>query len=213
MKIELLRVSGNELDIINAARVSHLSESESFEERDKKLLNYLFSHEHHTPFEHTLLSFRCHVPIFVARQWMRHRMGSFNELSGRYKVMPDEFYIPDEFFEQSTDNKQGSSDSALINTEYFTERFEQVLNFTSEVYSEFLALGMAKEQARMILPLCVYTEFIWTVNLRSLLNFLKLRLDEHAQAEIRECAYTVLSLAKPHFPNILSLAFPNIDYV
>lgn len=196
--VELLRVSGSDLDIANAARVSYGRVSTAISDRDKKLIEFLMEHDHTSPFEHNQLSFRVKAPIFVARQWMRHRMNSYNEISYRYVQIKTEFYIPTVFRYQDTVNKQGSvgtfSDTGLLET------YKKTLETCHKAYEDLLAAGVCREQARALMPVGTYTEFIFTCNLHSLMHFLKLRLSAGAQSEIKVYAKTLLRLAHPHFP-------------
>ncbi len=196
--VELLRVSGTDLDIANAARVSYGRVSEAVSERDVKLINFLMEHNHSSPFEHNQLSFRIKAPIFVTRQWMRHRMNSYNEISYRYVKVGTEFYIPQTWRFQDQDNKQSSF--GAFTDETITAEYKRSLEQSYAHYNKMLEAGVCREQARAILPVATYTEFIYTCNLRSLMNFLQLRLGHGAQSEIREFAKSLLQLAFPHFP-------------
>ncbi len=195
--VELVRVSGSDLDIVNAARVSYGKTSTQVSDRDKKLISFLMEHNHTSPFEHNQLSFRIKAPIFVARQWMRHRMNSYNEISYRYVKAALEFYVPPKWRSQDTKNKQASIGS-FDNAE-FTQRFKESIAQSVASYEYLLENGIGREIARSVLPLCTYTEFIFTCNLNSLMHFLKLRLHAGAQYEIRMYAQTLLKLALPHF--------------
>ncbi len=196
--IELIRISGSDLDIVNAARVSYGKVSQKVSERDKKLISFLMEHNHTSPFEHNQLSFRVKAPIFVQRQWMRHRMNSYNEISYRYVKAALEFYIPPKWRSQDTQNKQASIGS-FDNAE-FTQKFKDAIACNMQTYEYLLDNGIGRELARSLLPLCTYTEFIFTCNLHSLMHFLKLRLHAGAQYEIRMYAQILLKLALPHFP-------------
>ena len=196
--VELLRVSGTDLDIANAARVSYGRVSHEISERDKTLITFLMDHEHTSPFEHNQLSFRIKAPIFVTRQWMRHRMNSYNEISYRYVTVNTEFYIPTTFRMQDAVNKQ-SSFGEFENQEMLNE-YKKSLESAYETYTKMLAVGICREQARAVLPVATYTEFIYTCNLHSLMHFLKLRLSIGAQKEIQSYAQSLLALALPHFP-------------
>ncbi len=200
--VELIRISGSDLDIVNAARVSYGKVSAAFSEKDKALLTFLMDHEHTSPLEHNQFSFRIKSPIYVARQWMRHRMNSYNEISYRYVKSALEFYVPKNWRFQDKNNHQGSfgafSDQDALNS------YMQALDKIRQMYEELLAKGVCREQARGILPLCAYTEFIFTCNLHSLIHFLRLRLAQGAQYEIRVYAKALFQLAKPHFPVALS---------
>lgn len=196
--VELVRVSGSDLDIVNAARVSYGKTSNTVSDRDKKLIAFLLDHNHTSPFEHNQFSFRIKAPIFVVRQWMRHRMNSYNEISYRYVKAALEFYIPPKWRSQDTKNKQASIGS-FDNAE-FTEKFKLAIASSVETYEYLLENGVGREIARSVLPLTTYTEFIFTCNLHSLFHFLKLRLHTGAQYEIQMYAQSLMELAAPHFP-------------
>jgi len=196
--VELVRVSGSDLEVANAARVSYGRFSNELSERDKKLIRFLLEHKHTSPFEHNQLSFRIKAPMFVRSQWMRHRMNSYNEISYRYVKAAVEFYIPREWRMQDTVNKQGSIGS-FANPELLAT-YKQSLEQSYKAYEVLLEAGVCREQARGLIPVCTYTEFIFTCNLHSLMHFLKLRLHAGAQWEIRRFAQALLQFAEPHFP-------------
>lgn len=196
--VELVRASGSDIDVVNAARVSYGKFSTQVSERDHKLIAFLLEHNHTSPFEHNQLSFRIKAPIFVARQWMRHRMNSYNEISYRYVKSALEFYIPPKWRSQDTKNKQASIGS--FDNEVFTEKFKETIAKSVETYEFLLENGVGRELARSVLPVCTYTEFIFTCNLHSLMHFLTLRLHAGAQYEIQMYAQSLLKLALPHFP-------------
>lgn len=200
--IELVRVSGSDLDIANAARVSYGRISHTVSDRDKNLIGFLMEHNHSSPFEHNQLSFRVKAPIFIARQWMRHRINSYNEISYRYVKVSTEFYIPKTFRLQDTQNKQSSHGS--FENEDLKKEYVKALEQSYTAYTQLLEAGVCREQARALLPVATYTEFIFTCNLQSLMHFLKLRLGHGAQQEIRLYAQGLLKLAFPHFPIALS---------
>lgn len=195
--VELVRVSGSDLDIANAARVSYGKVSHELSERDKKLITFLMDHNHSSPFEHNQLSFRVKAPIFVARQWMRHRINSYNEISYRYVKVKTEFYIPKTFRLQDTEN--GQSSYGAFSNEELINQYKAALENAYAAYNKMLEAGVCREQARAILPVATYTEFIYTCNLQSLMHFMKLRLGSGAQKEIRSYALALLKLAIPHF--------------
>lgn len=200
--VQLIRSSGSDVDIVNAARVSYGKFITELSERDHKLIQYLLQHHHTSPFEHNQLSFRIKCPIFVMRQWIRHRMNSYNEISYRYVKAPLEFYIPHQWRYQDTQNRQGSVGS--FKDEDLKQQYIHALEVAKTTYETLLEKGIAREIARGLLPICTYTEFIFTCNLHSLMNFLKLRLEVGAQWEIRVFAQALLKLALVHFP--ISLA-------
>ena len=190
---------GGDQAVLRAARVSYGSESVS-EERDKKLISYLLAHDHGTPFEHASFTFHAKLPIFVARQWIRHRIGvSFNEVSGRYTEVPDEFYVPEKWRAQDTKNKQGSIaadlDHAKLSQELIT-----AYGICRGAYLQMLEAGVAKEMARMVLPVNLYTQWYFTCNARSLINFIRLRSDDHAQWETRQYSHAMAFLFREVMP-------------
>lgn len=200
--LSLIRVSGSDVDIVNAARVSYGKFVDTLNEKDAKLIAFLMRHEHTSPFEHNQFSFRIKAPIFVARQWMRHRMNSYNEISYRYVQAPVEFYIPALWRNQDKVNKQ-SSQGSFENAE-LTEQYKKSIEISFKTYENLLENGVSRELARSVLPVCTYTEFIFTCNLHSLMHFLKLRLSPGAQYEIKQYALGMLNLALPHFPIALN---------
>lgn len=211
--VELIRISGSDIDIANAARVSYGKRVDTVTDRDVKLINYLMLHSHTSPFEHNQLSFRIKCPLYVARQWMRHRMNSYNEISYRYVKAKDEFYIPIKWRKQDTINKQSSV--GAYDDEAVRIRYKQALIDAKAAYDFALEQGVCREQARGLLPMCTYTEFIYTCNLHSLMHFLKLRLGQGAQHEIQNYARALLEFALPHFPISLSawkqIHMPELD--
>lgn len=196
--LELIRVSGSDLDVVNAARVSYGKVSSELTERDRNLIRYLVQHEHTSPFEHNQLSFRVKAPIYVMRQWIRHRMNSYNEISYRYVKAPLEFYTPPYWRYQDTQNRQGSV--GRFENQELLAAYKQAISAAVASYELLLNAGVAREIARGLLPLCTYTEFIYTCNLHSLVHFLRLRLEPGAQYEIRVYAQGLFKLAMPHFP-------------
>lgn len=208
--LELVRVSGSDLDVVNAARVSYGKVSTELTERDKKLITYLMNHNHTSPFEHNQLSFRVKCPIFVARQWMRHRMNSYNEISYRYVKAPVEFYIPKNWRRQDDTNRQCSvgafTDDAALTA------YKAAINTAYQTYEQLLEAGIGREIARGVLPVCTYTEFIFTCNLHSLLHFISLRTHPGAQYEIRVYAQGMAQLARNYFPYSIE-AFENKAHV
>lgn len=188
--------------IVQAARVSYGNGTKSVNE-DRGLIRYLMRHVHTTPFEMIEFKFHCKMPIFVARQWIRHRTANVNEYSGRYSVMKDEFYKPelDNVRQQSKTNKQGGDTEIGQETaKDFIARLDEVCIKAYQVYEKYLDEGVSREQARMILPLNLYTEWYWKIDLHNLFHFLALRCDAHAQWEIRVFAEAMLSLIQPIVP-------------
>jgi thymidylate synthase (FAD) len=196
--VSLLKVLGDDITIVRSARVSYGS-APSDPEKDKKLIEFLMKNEHETPFEHVVFQFHVKCPIFVARQWFRHRWGSFNEISGRYVEVPSEFYMPSYFRRQVGKNYEYENMSDKECNDLNT-RLQNFYTFTHNFYKKLLKEGVAKEQARMVLPLGMYTQFYWTVNARSLMNFLRLRLDNHAQKEIQEYAQALMEYFRENLP-------------
>jgi thymidylate synthase (FAD) len=196
--LELIRISGSDIDVANAARVSFGKVITTLTEKDIKLIQYLMQNDHTSPFEHNQLSFRVKAPIFVGRQWMRHRMNSYNEISYRYVNAPHEFYMPKKWRYQDTVNRQASY--GAFENEEIAATYQASIATAVATYEELLKKGVCRELARGLLPLCTYTQFIYTCNLHSLTHFLKLRLHVGAQWEIRQFAQGLLKLALAHFP-------------
>ena len=196
--VHLVDFMGSDNRVVSAARVSFGGTSKG-EERDKGLIKYLLEHQHHTPFEHCYFQFHICCPIYVARQWMRHRWGSYNEISARYTQVKDEFYIPDQFRGQDVKNRQGSV-AADFDNEALRKLYEESVQASFAAYNKLIESGVAREMARGVLPVCQYTQFYWSVNARSLLNFLQLRTDGHAQYEIRVYADAIAEIFKEKMP-------------
>lgn len=199
--VELLDVMGYDWSPIEAARVSYGGDKYEDEEKNLKLLEYLYQNEHLSTLEHIVFKFRVKAPIFVLRQWLRHRMSSPAERSGRYSKFDEgEYYVPDKMRVQDTVNKQGSIEDEKGLLEHYKGQIKEHSQVSYVLYQEMIQSGIAKELARIILPLNFYSEIIWTVNMRSLFNFLKQRLDEHAQWEIRQYAKAIEEIITPLFP-------------
>ena len=197
--VKLVDFMGGDARAVDSARVSFGSKSKG-ETQDKRLIEYLLKHQHHTPFEHCVFQFHIKCPIFVARQWMRHRWGSYNEISARYSEVKEEFYIPKKFRLQDTLNKQGSIEGSSFDNEKLLKEYSASIDASFKAYKSLLASGVAREMARMALPVAQYTQFYWSANARSLLNFLSLRMDGHAQLEIREYADAMAEIFKEKMP-------------
>ncbi len=203
--LELVRTGGSDLDVVNAARVSYGARKDAVDERDAKLIHYLLKHHHTSPFEHTQLVFRVKAPIYVVRQWMRHRVGvSYNEISARYSVIPLEFYTPVQWRIQDEVNKQGSHVATLDQEEQLRTAYQQSIDTATHAYQELLAAGVCRELARGVLPVCTYTHFIFTCNLISLFHFVRLRADSHAQWEIQQYAKGMLEMGQESFPHSIA---------
>ncbi len=196
--VTLIRVSGSDVDVVNAARVSYGKYVTEMTERDGKLIRFLMRHNHTSPFEHNQFSFRIKCPLYIARQWMRHRMNSYNEISYRYVKVEDEQYTPKKWRMQDTVNKQSSVGG--FEDKNLNKIYQDAIAQSMKAYEQLLEAGVCREQARGLIPVCSYTEFIFTCNLHSLCHFMKLRLGQGAQHEIRHYAYALLKLALPHFP-------------
>jgi thymidylate synthase (FAD) len=198
--IELLETFGNDLTIVNAARVSFNKESTEMTNRDEKLIKYLAEHNHNSPFFHPQLRFRIKMPIFVAREWFRHTIGfARNEVSRRYVDTPPELWFPTEFRERDPNLKQGSKETSVENPEV-KEIYDQAMRDSLKAYDTLLAQNVAPEIARAVLPLSLYTEFIETGSLAAYARLCKLRLDPHAQKEIQEYARQISELIEKAFP-------------
>ncbi len=208
---------GNDLTVVNSARVSFGKRKEKFDESDRKLVKYLAKHKHWSPFRHLMVQFHVKAPEFVMRQWYKHVVGiettstssakdhAWNEISGRYVPVTD-FYSPNNWRRQSEDNKQaseGSIDNQDAANNVFTEVMQHVLNS----YEKLLELGVAKEQARMILPLNQYTEVYWTASFQAIMNFIDLRDEATAQWEIREYAKAMKEMMLEIYPETTKIWF------
>ena len=185
--VRLVEHMGGDQGVVQAARVSYAGTTKG-DEKDKKLIAYLLKHQHLTPFEHALWKFHVKCPIFVARQWFRHRFAAYNEVSFRYTQTKDDFYFPETWRAQDLKNKQGSVAAAQLDHAALSKAFRASVEQSFKAYEALIAAGVAREMARMALPVNLYTEFYWTVNARSLMNFLALRADGHAQLEIQAFA-------------------------
>jgi len=194
MKSELIDFFGNDLMVVNAARVSYGKNKTVFDLSDEKLIKYLVKHNHTSPFRHPQLQFRIECPIFVERQLFKHQVGlTANSISGRYVDFSDSYYIPKQLRLQSKDSKQGSA--GLLNTSdnlKFCELIDDLVDQCADLYNKLCLAGVAKEQARMILPLCLNTQFIWTGSLAAFIHMWQLRLKTDAQQETREIADAML---------------------
>lgn len=199
--IELLDVFGNDLTIVNAARVSFNKESTELNSKDEKLIQYLAKHNHITPFFHPQLRFRIKMPIYVAREWYRHTIGfARNEVSRRYVDTPPECYNPQDIRARDANLKQGSKLTNVENNMEIALKIKDIQDKVLCEYEELLSLNVAPEVARGILPQSMYTEFIETASLAAYARLCKLRLDPHAQKEIQEYAKVLSELIEEKFP-------------
>jgi len=211
--VEYISHMGNDLSIVNAARVSFGVEKKEVDEKDKKLINYLMQHNHTSPFEHCAITLRFTVPLFIRSQHHRHRTWSYNEISRRYTSVDMKFYEPSGFRSQHRSNRQAST-SEMVNpdlngeyhslvpiTPYYASDAVKAHNQKSlALYNTLVDSGVCREQARGVLPQNLYTEYYGTTNLHNLLKFVNLRLHEGAQWEIQEVAKACLSVAFQYFP-------------
>tara|TARA_Y100000590_G_scaffold93807_6_gene106362 strand:+ start:2650 stop:3549 length:900 start_codon:yes stop_codon:yes gene_type:complete len=209
--VGLVDTMGSDSDITQAARVSYGTGTKKVSD-DRNLIRYLMRHRHTTPFEMCEVKFHIRLPIFIMRQWIRHRTASVNEYSARYSIMEDEFYIPEHDYLQfqSRDNKQGRCRPWMAEgmEDGFEYREKELIrNGMDEIninsykkYEKLLDMNLTRELSRIVLPVSNYTEFYWKINLHNLFHFLHLRTDSHAQQEIQDYANAVLELARPKFP-------------
>ncbi|MDI3524491.1 MULTISPECIES: FAD-dependent thymidylate synthase [unclassified Kosmotoga] len=209
--VRLVEVMGDDFSAVQAARVSY-GKGLTTPERDKKLIFYLMEHGHHSPFEHIIFKFHIKLPIFVMRQLVRHRIASINERSGRYTEFSDEWYIPERIRTPDKVNRQGSVfvDDDDLNSEGI-RLIEKTIEKTYQAYKRLLEMGVARELARIVLPTSMYTECYWTINARSMMNFLNLRADSHAQYEMQQYALAVAKIFKSKCP-VTYEAFLNFAY-
>jgi len=215
--VRVVDYMGNDSSVVQAARVSYGAGTKKVN-ADKGLIHYLISHRHTTPLEMCEIKFHIKLPIFIARQWIRHRTASVNEYSARYSIMEDEFYIPkaEALAPQSKVNHQGRDESKPLSHDQQKKVLELLKNDAKQCYDHYLEMinqdnvgniadeskdGLARELARMNLPINCYTQWYWKIDLHNLLNFLFLRADSHAQYEIREYANIMLEITKQWVPH------------
>lgn len=216
-KVELVQTIGNDLSVVNAARVSFGVEKEELDDRDKKLINYLVKHRHTSTLEHCFMTFKFVVPLYVRSQHHRHRTWSYNEISRRYTSVDMQFYEPKTFRTQHETNRQASNEDK-INPDlsmYKNGPLPVPANLASdavtwhnrrslELYNKLIENGVCREQARGVLPQNLYTTYIGSVNLNNLLKFIALRDHEGAQVEIQQVAKACLTFAQEHFPHTVA---------
>ena len=209
--VRLVDYLGSDERIIQAARVSY-GDGTKTALQDEALIDYLMRQQHTSPFEQVVFTFHLKMPIFIARQWVRHRMARMNEISGRLSIMKEEFYVPD--IKNIDPQKKDKLERALEplepeEAEKIQKEFKKEQKRSYEEYKDLIERGLAREIARINLPLSLYTEFYWQMDLNNLFRFLKLRLDIHAQLEMREYAKTILQIVKTVCP-VATASFENI---
>lgn len=195
---------GGDLRITNCARVQ---EEEWRGKQDEKLIHYLWKNRHTSPFEHVVFTFDVKAPIFVFRQWHRHRMASYNEISARYQPLPDEFYVPelrDIGLQHPKSHQSRIEDAENPHAEEIQDEMRAVQQYAHDVYQKLLGLGCPRELARTVIPVGTYSRMYTTVNLHSLLHFLTLRMDAHAQMEIRVYAEAMFQIIETKIPHALA---------
>ena len=190
---------GGDIAVVQAARVSYGQGSKG-DDKDRKLIHFLLKNNHETPFEMAVFKFHVKAPIFVARQWFRHRWSSFNEISGRYTELKYEFYVPERVRRQQAKNYQFEESFNDAENARVREALAAHFEASYRLYESLLEQGVAKEEARIVLPVSLYTEFYWAVNARALMNFLRLRAEAHAQQEIRVYARAALDVFREKMP-------------
>lgn len=203
--VALTDVMGDDRTPARTARTSFRNKAERTPEQDAKLTDYLVKHGHNTPIEFCMVRFYLKLPIFVARQLVRHRTQSLNEVSYRYVQAAREFYVPelDRMQKKATDNKQGSSIELVDNPAACQSLIQIACESAFDDYQRLLDAGLAPELARIVLPCGTYTEWYSQMNLHNFLHMIKLRTDPHAQYEVRVYAHAMLELARPYFPSII----------
>lgn len=212
--IRVIDYMGDDSAVVQAARVSYGKGTKKVN-NDKALINYLMRNEHTSPFEMCEIKFHVKLPIFVARQWIRHRTANVNEYSARYSILKSEFYFPEicDVCEQSADNKQ--SRGTTVDESYAAKIIDMIKQDSLRLYDHYQLMlnidesgnivdqsrpSIAREISRIMLPLNTYTEFYWKIDLHNLLRFIKLRISEHAQLEIRKYAYAIADIIKAWMP-------------
>ena len=215
--IEVVDSLGNDLTVVNSARVSFGKRKTKFDKSDERLVRYLAKYKHYSPFRHLQVQFHIKAPEFVMRQWYKHVVGiettsnastkdhAWNEISGRY-VPVEDFYVPSVWRKQSDDNKQ-ASEGVLddLQQKRMESTFNEYMRQVEMAYDRMLAAGVAKEQARIILPLNQYTEVYWTASFQAIMNFIELRNEKTSQIEIQEYAKVLLEQMKDVYPKTTEL--------
>ena len=215
--VEVVDSLGNDLTVVNSARVSFGKRKETFDKSDERLVRYLAKYKHYSPFRHLQVQFHIKAPEFVMRQWYKHVVGiettsnsatkdhAWNEISGRY-VPVEDYYEPSVWRKQSDDNKQ-ASEGVLddLQQKRMTSAYNEYMRQVEMTYDRMISAGMAKEQARIILPLNQYTEVYWTASFQAVMNFIELRNEKTSQWEIQEYAKVLLESMKEVFPKTTEL--------
>lgn len=213
--IEVVDHLGNDLTVANSARVSFGKRKNKYDKSDERLVRYLAKNKHYSPFRHLMVQFHIKAPEFVMRQWYKHVVGAetsssystkdhaWNEISGRY-VPVEEYYIPENWRQQSEDSKQASVGS-IKEQEEAQQCYAKALQVGKHYYEKLLELGVAKEQARIMLPLSQYTEVFWTASFQAIVNFIELRDEPHAQWEIREYAKVLKKQMSSIYPHTMQI--------
>lgn len=220
--IDVVDKLGTDLTVVNSARVSFGKRKTVLDKNDEKLIKYLIENKHYSPFRHVMVQFHVKAPEFVMRQWYKHVVGiettsthptkdhAWNEISGRYvEINETDYYTPTKWRAQSKDNKQ-ASEGEIIFQDLVDKHFETHMKDTFIRYKDMIDHGVAKEQARIILPLNIYTEVYWTASFQAIMNFIELRDDEHAQWEIREYAIAMKEIMLEQFPIITKIWLHNL---
>ena len=215
--IEVVDSLGNDLTVVNSARVSFGKRKEKWDKSDERLVRYLAKHKHYSPFRHLQVQFHIKAPEFVMRQWYKHVVGiettsnssakdhAWNEISGRY-VEVEDFYYPSVWRKQSDDNKQ-ASEGVLddLQQKRMNDTYNELMRQVEMAYDRMIDVGVAKEQARIVLPLNQYTEVYWTASFQAVMNFIELRNEKTSQIEIQEYAKVLLEQMKEVFPKTTKL--------
>ena len=213
--IEVVDSLGNDLTVVNSARVSFGKRKKYWDKSDERLVRYLAKYKHYSPFRHLQVQFHIKAPEFVMRQWYKHVVGietssssitkdhAWNEISGRY-VPVEDYYTPEIFRQQSKDNKQ-ATEGAVEEQDVARHHWETAMFHIDTQYKKLLQMGVGKEQARAILPLNQYTEVYWTASFQAVMNFIELRNEKTSQWEIQEYAKVMLNLMKETFPKITEI--------
>jgi thymidylate synthase (FAD) len=202
--VEYVNHMGSDLTIVNSARVSFGKHKTELDENDEKLINYLIECRHTSTLEHNVVTFRFKVPLFVARQHIRHRTWSYNEISRRYTNINLEFYEPNIFRKQSSSNRQASINEDVEQSQVLAHKVKEHHHQSLALYNQLLEAGVCREQARGVLPQNLYTEYYGTANLNNLFKFIDLRLHEGAQWETQQVAKAILDIITELFPTTVS---------